>query len=48
MILSPAKVVAISPVMAFGVTIVLIAWTRRYMIAMRERRLQETQLSAAG
>jgi hypothetical protein len=45
---SPAEVVAISPIMAFGVTIVLIAWTRRYMLAMRERRIREQQLSAAG
>lgn len=45
--LSPAQVVAISPVMAFGVLIVLIAWTRRYMLAMRERRIREQQLSAA-
>jgi intracellular septation protein A len=47
MLLSPAQVVAISPVMAFGVTIVLIAWTRRYMLAMRERRIREQQLSTA-
>lgn len=46
-LLSPAQVVAISPVMAFGVTIVLIAWTRRYMLALRERRIREQQLSAA-
>jgi hypothetical protein len=47
-LLSPAQVVAISPVMAFGVMIVLIAWTRRYMLALRERRIQEQQLSQAG
>jgi intracellular septation protein A len=46
--LSPAEVVAISPIMAFGVTIVLIAWTRRYMLAMRERRIREQQLSPAS
>jgi len=34
-------VVAISPVMGFSVMIVLIAWTRRYMLAVRERRLRE-------
>jgi hypothetical protein len=34
--------------MAFGVTILLIAWTRRYMLAMRERRIRGQQLSAAG
>ena len=48
MTLSPAKVVTISPFMAFGVTIVMIIWTRRYMLAMRERRLREMQLSQAG
>jgi intracellular septation protein A len=46
--LPPAQVVAISPVMAFGVMIVLIAWTRRYMLAVRERRLRELQVSSAG
>jgi intracellular septation protein A len=40
LILSPRQVVAISPVMAFGVMIVLIAWTRRYMLALRERRIR--------
>jgi len=40
--------VAISPVMAFGVMIVLIAWTRRYMLAVRERRIREQQLSRAN
>lgn len=48
MVMSPAQVVAISPVMAFGVMILLIMWTRRYMLAMRERRAREMQLSAAG
>jgi hypothetical protein len=48
MVMSPAQVVAVSPVMAFGVTIVLIVWTRRYMLALRERRLRETQLSQAS
>jgi hypothetical protein len=47
LVLSPAEVVAISPVMAFGVLIVLIAWNRRYMLALRERRIREGQLSAA-
>ncbi len=48
LILSPPKVVAISPVMAFGVMIILVAWTRRYMLALRERRIREQQLSRAG
>lgn len=46
--LSPAEVVAISPVMAFGVMILLIIWTRRYMLAVRERRMRELQTSAVG
>jgi len=45
--LPPAQVVVISPVMAFGVMIVLIAWTRRYMLALRERRIREQLLSHA-
>jgi hypothetical protein len=48
LVLPPSQVVAISPVMAFGVTIVLIAWTRRYMFALRERRLREEQLSSTA
>jgi intracellular septation protein A len=48
LLLPPAQVVAISPVMAFGVMIMLIAWTRRYMLAVRERRIHEPQLSPAG
>jgi len=47
LVLSPARVVAISPLMAFGVMILLIAWTRRYMLALRERRIREQQLSQA-
>ena len=43
LIMSPAEVVSISPIMAFGVTIALIVWTRRYMLALRERRLREQQ-----
>jgi len=46
--LTPATVVAVSPVMALGVTIVMIAWTRRYMLAMRERRLEEMKLQQAA
>jgi intracellular septation protein A len=38
--LSPAQVAVISPVMAFGVTIALIAWTRSYLTALREQRLR--------
>jgi hypothetical protein len=35
--LTPAQVVSLSPVMSFGALIVLIAWTRRYLTAVRER-----------
>jgi intracellular septation protein A len=48
LVLSPARVVTISPVMAFGVMVVLIAWNRRFMLALRERRIREQQLSQAG
>lgn len=41
LVLAPGQVVAISPVMGFGVLIVLIAWTRRYMQAIRDRRAEE-------
>jgi len=48
LILSPAQVVTISPITAFGVLIALIAWSRRYMLALRERRLRELQQTAAS
>ena len=35
--LTPAAVVTISPIMSFGVLIVLIAWSRRYLLALRTR-----------
>ena len=46
--LPPARVVTISPLMAFGVMIALIVWTRRYLLALRERRLHEERLSQAA
>ncbi len=48
MVLSPAQVVSISPVMAFGVLIALISWTRRYMLGIRERRLRKQGLQQAS
>jgi intracellular septation protein A len=48
MFLSPAEVVTVSPIMAFGVTIVLIIWTRRYMLALRDRRIRENQLAPSS
>ncbi|HYM32292.1 MAG TPA: VC0807 family protein [Candidatus Cybelea sp.] len=48
LVLSPAQVVVISPVMGFGALIVLIAWTRRYLLALRERRLREQQQNQAA
>ena len=45
LVLSPATVVVISPVMAFGVLLGLIAWNRRYMLALRERRIREQPMS---
>ncbi|HUA32116.1 MAG TPA: VC0807 family protein [Candidatus Binataceae bacterium] len=47
LVLTPATVVAISPVMAFGVMILMIAWTRRYMLAFRQRRMRELEAQAA-
>ena len=47
-VLPPAQVVTISPVMAFGVMILLIIWTRRYMRSVRDRRIREQQLSPAN
>ena len=38
LVLSPGQVVAISPVMAFAAMFALIAWTRRYLLMLRERR----------
>jgi intracellular septation protein A len=47
MTLTPAQVVTISPIMAFGILFLLIAWTRRHLLAVRERRLRQ-QTTAAG
>jgi len=46
--MTPATVVTVSPIMAFGVTIAMIVWTRRYMIAARDRRISEAQAQQAG
>jgi hypothetical protein len=35
--LPPADVVRMSPIMSFGALVLLIIWTRRYMIGVRER-----------
>jgi len=43
LLLSPAQVVTVSPVMAFGALVALITWTRRHMLALRERRLREQE-----
>jgi intracellular septation protein A len=43
MVLSPALIVVISPVMMFGVIIGLTVWTRRTLFAARERRIRELQ-----
>jgi intracellular septation protein A len=48
LVLSPALVVVISPVMGFGVLIALIAWQRRYLLALRERRIREQKLELQG
>ncbi len=41
--LSPAQVVLISPLIAVGMLIALIAWNQRYMLALRERRTRDAQ-----
>jgi hypothetical protein len=38
--LTPAQVVMISPVMGFGILIVLIVWTQRHMLAVRDRNMR--------
>ncbi len=45
MTLSPAQVVVVSPLIGLGVMVALIAWTRRYLQAVRERRLSELRQS---
>lgn len=45
--LTPGVVVTISPIMAIGVTILLIIWTRNYGRAAQERRLREAALEAS-
>jgi hypothetical protein len=34
--------------LSFGVMIVLMAWTRRYILAVRELRIRERELSPAA
>ena len=46
LLLSPAQVVTLSHVMAFVVLVTLIAWTRRYLLAVRERRIRELAAQA--
>lgn len=46
LVLSPAQVIVISHLMAFGVLIALIAWSRRYMLAVRQRRMRELAAAA--
>ena len=41
MTLAPTLLVNISPVLSFGVLILLIVWTRRYMMTLREQRPNE-------
>jgi len=48
LVLQPALVVTLSPVMAFGLMFVLIAWSRRYLVGLREQRLRAQQQAASG
>jgi intracellular septation protein A len=43
--LSPAQVVVVSPMIGVGAMVALITWTRRYLLAVRERRLSELRQS---
>jgi intracellular septation protein A len=45
LILSPAQVVVASPVTGLATILALVAWTRRYLLAVRERRLRELNRS---
>ena len=46
--LSPPEVVVISPIMGFGMLIVLILWTQRHMLAIRDRNMRAASASAAA
>lgn len=46
--LTPGMVVTVSPIMAIGVTILLIMWTRSYSRAAQERGLREAALAASS
>jgi hypothetical protein len=46
LVLTPAQVIAISHVMAFGVLILLILWTRQHQLARREKFRQEAIAAA--
>jgi hypothetical protein len=46
LVLTPGEVVAVSHVMAFGVLILLIVWTRRYQLMLRERQLRQGAAAA--
>jgi hypothetical protein len=46
--LKPGAVVVISPIMGFGMLIVLIFWTQRHMLALRDRRMRENAAAAAA
>jgi hypothetical protein len=46
LVLTPAEVVLVSHVMAFGVLILLILWTRQYQLARREKLRQEAMAAA--
>ena len=41
--LTPGEVVIVSPVMSVGALIVLIIWSRRYLIALRDQRIREQE-----
>ena len=46
--LTPAQVVTISPIMGFGALILLIIFTRRYMLMIRDRGMRARQAAEAA
>lgn len=44
--LSSGTVVTVSPIMGFGILIVLIVWTRRHLMAVRDRRVRQASAVA--
>lgn len=48
LVLKPGEVVNISPIMAFGILVLLIMWSRRYMLGIRAKAERESAARAAA